>query len=108
MEEKPICEWCQRECDLEPLLIPETPILEWFEEKLVALGDMEDEEIFLSPQEELEMDLYDYMINSYRKGNVCSSCWGKEQILWQKYYSIGDDEDNFLEGLDGYGNEDED
>lgn len=108
MKEELICEWCKRECDLKPMLIPETPILEWFEEKLVALGDMDDEEIHLTPQEEQEMDTYDYMINSYRTGSVCSSCWGKEQLLWEKYYKVGDDIDDFLEGLDEFGNEDDD
>lgn len=84
------CEWCWNECDLNAMQIPQSPILEWIEEKLEGV-DRSLVPPKLSKQEEYEIVLYDYMISNLRFGRVCSKCWDKEQQLWDKYYENEDE-----------------
>ncbi len=33
------------------------------------------------------------MVKSIRRGVVCTKCWKKDQMLYDKYYDSGDEED---------------
>ena len=95
-KEKQMCFWCTKESDLDSMIIPSTPILEWMEQKLIDIDKdfTGTASTHLTPDEQDEISLYDYMINRMIKGTVCSSCWGKEQILWETYYTT-DPEDQY-------------
>ena len=91
---KKYCEWCFNTTGVMSMYIPETPVLEWMEEKLIAIdNDFTEQE--LSKEEEWEILVYDEMVKSIRRGNVCRKCWKQDQILYEKYYDQ-DDEDNYL------------
>lgn len=91
---KKYCEWCHGTTNVMAMYIPETPVLEWLEEKLIAIdNDFVDKE--LTKDEEWELLVYDEMVKSIRKGNVCKKCWQRDQYLYEKYYNE-DDEDNYL------------
>ena len=76
------------------MYIPQTPVLEWMEDKLILLdGEFRDQD--LSEEEEWEIFVYDNMIKSITRGTVCIKCWKKDQQLYETYYN-SDDEDNYL------------
>ncbi len=86
------CEWCHGPADLPQMYIPESPVLEWLEEKLVYLdNNFVGEE--LTSDEEWEILVYDEMVKSIRKGHVCTICWTEDQALYDKYYE--NDSDSF-------------
>lgn len=97
--EKPLCNWCWQESDLEMRYIPATPILEWIEDKIDEIDrDLSrDAEVRLSSREEREINLYDALLNESTKGYVCSHCLVKENILWDKYYSLEEEEDEDID-----------
>ena len=88
------CEWCHGTTNVLPMYIPESPVLEWMEEKLISIeGDFNTQQ--LSNEEEWEILIYDEMVRSIRRGTVCRKCWKKDQMLYDRYYDH-DDEDNYL------------
>lgn len=88
------CEWCFGTRNVMPIFIPETPVLEWMEEKLSSVEeDFSQSE--LSEWEEWEMLCYDDMIKQIRRGHVCKKCWTKDQKLYDKYYDT-DNNDDFI------------
>lgn len=88
------CEWCFGTRNVMPIFIPETPVLEWMEEKLSSVEeDFSQSE--LSEWEEWEMLCYDDMIRQIRRGHVCKKCWTKDQKLYDKYYDT-DNNDDFI------------
>lgn len=88
------CEWCFGTRDVMPIFIPETPVLEWMEEKLISV-DEDFSQSELSEWEEWEMLCYDDMIKQIRRGHVCKKCWIKDQKLYDKYYDT-DNNDDFI------------
>lgn len=86
------CEWCHGTTNVVPMYIPESPVLEWMEEKLIAIDkDFSNQE--LSKEEEWEILIYDEMVTSIRRGAVCHKCWKKDQRLYDKYYDTDDNDD---------------
>jgi hypothetical protein len=88
------CEWCFGTKDVMPIFIPETPVLEWMEEKLISV-DEDFSQSELSEWEEWEMLCYDDMIKQIRRGHVCKKCWTQDQKLYDKYYDT-DNNDDFI------------
>lgn len=86
------CEWCHGTKNTMPMYIPESPVLEWMEEKLIKI-DNDFTEQLLSKEEEYEIIVYDEMVKSIRTGVVCTKCWKKDQGLYDKYYDSGDEDD---------------
>lgn len=82
------CEWCLGPADLPKMYIPQSPVLEWMEQKLIYIEEHFDGN--LSSEEEWEILVYDEMIKNIRRGHVCSTCWEADQALYDKYYE--DDE----------------
>lgn len=86
------CEWCHGTTNVMAMYIPESPVLEWMEEKLIAIdNDFTEQE--LSREEEWEILVYDEMVKSIRRGSVCRKCWKRDQALYEKYYDPGDEDD---------------
>ena len=86
-------EWCWGLADLPQMYIPESPVLEWFEERLIEI-DRHFPDAKLSENEELSLMLYDDLVRSVRPGSVCSRCWAEDQKLYDKYYDPDDDVDS--------------
>lgn len=86
------CEWCWGEADLPKMYIPESPVLEWMEQKLIYIDRHFGMDNKLTSDEELEILFYDDMVKSVRRGHVCSKCWLEDQRLYDKYYE--DDPDS--------------
>lgn len=84
------CEWCHGPADLPQMYIPESPVLEWMEQKLAYLDNNFVDE-GLTNDEEWEILVYDEMVKSIRRGHVCTICWTEDQALYDKYYT--DDKD---------------
>lgn len=86
------CEWCHGPADLPQMYIPESPVLEWMEQKLAYLDNNFVDE-GLTNDEEWEILVYDEMVKSIRRGHVCTICWTEDQALYDKYYE--NDSDSF-------------
>ena len=86
------CEWCFGTVGVVPMYIPESPVLEWMEEKLIRI-DNDFTQQKLTREEEYEIVTYDEMVKAIRRGKVCTKCWKKDQRLYDKYYDSGDEED---------------
>ena len=84
------CEWCHGASDMPRMYIPESPVLEWMEKKLIYIDRHFGMDNELTDEEEWEILLYDEMVKSVRRGTVCSTCWEQDQALYDKYY---EDED---------------
>lgn len=84
-----VCEWCYGTADLPRMYIPESPVLEWMEDKLIYIE--RHFEGALSSDEEWEILVYDEMVKSIRRGHVCSICWETDQALYDKYYQDTDE-----------------
>ena len=84
-----VCEWCHGTADLPKMYIPESPVLEWMERKLIYIDNHFDG--ILSSDEEWEILVYDEMVKSVRRGYVCSICWETDQALYDKYYEDRDE-----------------
>ena len=93
---KPLCNWCWQESDLGVRFIPASPILEWMEEKINKIDNdlSRDASIKLSLEEENEINLYDSLLNETTKGYICSHCLVGEQMLWDKYYTFEEEDDD--------------
>jgi hypothetical protein len=94
------CTWCGKNTWMEKMLLPETPILEFMEEKIDKHGrqriwgedgdwSMED----LDSDFEAELLVYDEMLSTVSKKVVCISCLKHDDNLWEKYYNNGFDDD---------------
>ena len=91
---KVTCDWCFGTKDVMFMYVPQSPVLEWMEEKLILLdGEFRDQD--LTKEEEWEILVYDELVTSITRGKVCKKCWKKDQKLYEKYYDQ-DDEDNYL------------
>ena len=93
------CSWCGKPTWMEPMLLPETPILEFMEEKIDEYGrekiwgengDWSQEN--LDSDFEAELLVYDNMLSSVSSKIVCITCLHDDDKLWEKYY--GEDPDN--------------
>lgn len=92
------CKWCGAKTNLDPIKIPETPILEFLEEKINKLGrnkvwgeSSNWAYIEMDPDIEAELLVYDEMLNTISYKHICEKCVEEDNRLYDKYYN--DDEE---------------
>jgi hypothetical protein len=95
------CAWCGKPTHMKEMQLPETPILEFLEEKINEYGreriwgdDGDWSEEDLDSDFEAELLVYDEMLATVSKKIVCVSCLKQDDDLWNKYYEDEDDMDN--------------
>tara|TARA_B100000900_G_C20218096_1_gene568684 strand:- start:287 stop:568 length:282 start_codon:yes stop_codon:yes gene_type:complete len=85
---------------MEAMQLPETPILEFMEEKIDKFGrnkiwgengDWSTQD--LDSDFEAELLVYDNMLCTISKKVVCINCLHEDDKLWEKYY--GGEDDNY-------------
>jgi hypothetical protein len=83
---------------MEEMQLPETPILEFMEEKIDEYGreriwgengDWSSEN--LDSDFEAELLVYDQMLSTVSKKVVCIGCLHDDDKLWEKYYNNDND-----------------
>ena len=103
---KKTCAWCHKPTSLPEVFAAESPILEWFEDRINAFCDDnnidkehlwgEDSDwgrINLPEQFEAELLTYDDLMVTVDRKTICQHCLVEDQKLWDKYYSGGDNGD---------------
>ena len=95
------CTWCGRLTWLEEMQLPETPILEFIEEKIDKFGreriwgkDGDWSTQDLDSDFEAELLVYDNMLCTVSPKVVCISCLKHDDELWEKYYNNGFDDES--------------
>ena len=104
------CEWCSKQTPLCKTIQPETPILEFMEDKIDLIGR---EDIWgvhgdwsmvdIDSDLEAELLIYDEMLNNVRMRIVCEVCLRQDDKMYTKYYGdmIGEN-DNDSDNNDDY------
>ena len=94
------CVWCGGVSPMEPMQLPQTPILEHMEEKIDNIGrkriwgDNSDwSRIDMDSDLEAELLVYDEMLAMVSLKIVCERCIKEDERLWKKYYDNPDDMD---------------
>ena len=92
------CTWCGKLTVMEPMLLPETPILEFMEEKINEFGrdeiwgdDGDWSSIDMDSDFEAELLVYDQMLTTVSEKVVCVNCLKHDDDLWNKYYNTDDE-----------------
>jgi hypothetical protein len=93
MEKVKYCKWCGKRTNMGQVVVSETPILEFLENKIDE-HDREaiwGEECDLSEQHidsdfEAELLIYDELLNTLTPKTICSNCLKSDEHLWKKYY----------------------
>ena len=95
------CSWCGRLTWMEEMQLPETPILEFIEEKIDKFGreriwgkDGDWSTQDLDSDFEAELLVYDEMLCNVSPKVVCISCLKQDDELWEKYYNNGFDDES--------------
>ena len=95
------CTWCGKPTWMEEMQLPETPILEFIEEKIDEHGrnriwgeDGDWSSQNLDSDFEAELLVYDAMLCNVSPKVVCIGCLKEDDDLWEKYYGL-DNGDNF-------------
>lgn len=95
------CTWCGRLTWMEEMQLPETPILEFIEEKIDKFGreriwgkDGDWSTQDLDSDFEAELLVYDEMLCNVSPKVVCISCLKQDDELWEKYYNNGFDDES--------------
>lgn len=96
--DKQYCSWCGMKTLMEPMKLPQIPIMEVLEEKIDKLGR---EKIWgeysnwslvkMDSEIEAELLVYDEMLNTIELRVVCEKCLNEDDRLYEKYYG-GKDE----------------
>ena len=99
-EKQNTCSWCGRLTWMEKMQLPETPILEFIEEKIDKFGRQRiwGEDGDWSTQDldsdfEAELLVYDEMLCNISPKVVCINCLKDDDVLWEKYYNNGFDDE---------------
>ena len=94
------CVWCGAVTPMEPMQLPQTPILEHMEDKIDNIGrkriwgDNSDwSRIDMDSDLEAELLVYDEMLAMVSLKIVCERCIKEDERLWKKYYDNPDDMD---------------
>ncbi len=94
------CSWCGRLTWMEEMQLPETPILEFMEEKINEFGrdkiwgeEGDWSQYDLDSEFEAELLVYDQMLTSVSSKIVCITCLKEDDDLYDKYYDEDDDSD---------------
>lgn len=92
------CQWCGAPTLMEQLQMPDTPILEFMEDKINELGrdrvwgeDSNWAVLDLDSDTEAELLVYDEMLSNISLKYVCEKCLSEDDRLWMKYYDTGND-----------------
>ena len=92
------CAWCGAPTIMERMQLPQTPILEFLEEKIDKLGrdkvwgeNSNWSALDIDSDTEAELLVYDEMLSTIELKTVCENCIGEDDRLWRKYYSNPDD-----------------
>lgn len=95
---KKYCSWCGKPTVMEEMMVSETPILEFMEEKIDEHGrnkiwgeDGDWSTQNLDSDFEAELLVYDNMLNTVSSKVVCINCLKEDDDLWEKYYNQDDD-----------------
>jgi hypothetical protein len=82
---------------MEPMQLPQTPILEFIEDKIDKLGrqrvwgeNSDWSKLNMDPDDEAELLVYDEMLSNVSFRTVCERCLSEDDRLYKKYY--GDDD----------------
>ena len=93
------CSWCGKSTWMNRMLLPETPILEFMEDKINGYGrqDIWGEDGDWSMKDldsdfEAELLVYDELLNTVSNKIVCIGCLKEDDDLWNKYYGIDEDD----------------
>ena len=98
---KKYCSWCGKPTAMEEIMIGDSPILEFMEEKINKYGrdkiwgeQADWSRLNLDPDFEAELLVYDQMISTVTNKVVCITCLKEDDDLYTKYYDdCGDDEE---------------
>ena len=92
------CSWCGKPTVMKEIMIADSPILEFMEEKINEYGR---DKIWgensdwitqnLDPDFEAELLVYDQMLSTATKKTVCVNCLSEDDKLYNKYYGEEDD-----------------
>ena len=97
------CEWCSKKTAFGKTLQPETPILEFMEDKIDLIGR---EDIWgvhgdwsmvdVDSDLEAELLIYDEMLNNVEMRIVCRGCIRRDDEMYKKYYGdmIGENDND--------------
>ncbi len=97
------CEWCGKKTPMGKTIQAQTPILEFMEDKIDLLGREEVWGVYgdwsvmdIDSDLEAELLVYDEMLNTVGKRNICEVCIVKDNQLYNKYYGdmIGENDNN--------------
>ena len=104
------CAWCHKPTSMPEVFAAESPLLEWFEEKIdkycedkgidrKALWGVDSDWNELDELPEIleaELLTYDQLISTVTRKTICSPCLRDDQKLWIKYYhkDFGDPDDD--------------
>ena len=96
------CKWCGKPTVMKPMMVADTPLLEFMEDKINEYGrdqiwgDNADwSKLNLDPDFEAELLVYDQMLSSVSSKTVCIGCLKQDDDLYTKYYDNGNNDDNF-------------
>ena len=96
--DKQYCSWCGVKTLMEPMQLPQIPILEFMEEKINKLGrdkvwgeHANWANLKIDPDIEAELLVYDEMLSTVELKVVCEKCLNEDDRLYEKYYG-GKDE----------------
>ena len=91
------CSWCAKITQNEQIQLPETPILEYIEERINEHGRnriwgkyADWSTLDLDSDFEAELLVYDELMNSVSLKTVCKQCIEEDDILWENYYGNGE------------------
>tara|TARA_B100000674_G_scaffold58320_1_gene40593 strand:- start:1455 stop:1811 length:357 start_codon:yes stop_codon:yes gene_type:complete len=104
------CAWCYKPTSMPEVFAADTPLLEWFEDRIDTycktnnidrkiLWGAESDWNKVDIPEDLEAELltYDELVSSVSRKVICSPCLKQDNKLWIKYYNKDFDSDDDLE-----------
>lgn len=92
------CKWCGAKTKLTLIQMPETPILEFLEDKIDKLGrdkiwgeNSNWAFIEMDSNTEAELLVYDELLNTIDYKFLCDKCIDEDNRLYEKYYENDDE-----------------
>ena len=99
---KKTCAWCHKPTTLPEVFAADSPILEWFEDRIEKFceekginkkqlwGEESDwNKVNIPEGFEAELLTYDALLVSVSRKRICKTCLVEDQKLWDKYYNNG-------------------
>ena len=95
------CQWCGKPTVMKEMVVADTPILEFMEDKIdehgreKIWGNKADwSKLNLDSDFEAELLVYDQMLTTVSNKVVCIGCLKQDDELWHKYYDEGENGDD--------------